>query len=66
MTTLADRIEAAAATPPLSELSASDREELQRELARAAELEDLPGRWQAAILAAESGEPPPAGGHCCH
>jgi hypothetical protein len=65
MSTLGDRVRAAAAVPPLSELAAADRAELEREVARAGELEDLPGRWQAAILAAESGAPERSG-HCCH
>ncbi|HEX8375154.1 MAG TPA: hypothetical protein VF606_08250 [Geminicoccaceae bacterium] len=66
MTALAERVQAAAALPPLSELAPADREELQREIARATALEDLPGRWQAAILAAESGEQPATGKSCCH
>lgn len=62
--TLADRVRAASAAPPLSDLSAGDRDELAYEIAQVDALEDLPGRWQAAILAAESGESP--GSHCCH
>ena len=63
MSTLVQRIEAAAGAPPLSELSPEDRAELERELRQANDLEDLPGRWQAAVLAAESGGTP-SGGRC--
>jgi len=40
-------------------------------VAEARDIEDLPGRWQAAVLAAErraaGDEPAPGGcGHCCH
>ncbi|MEA2423000.1 MAG: hypothetical protein QOF55_2099 [Thermoleophilaceae bacterium] len=56
-------MEAVAAVAPLCELSAAQREELARELAQAHSLEDLPGKWQAAVLAAELG--PGAGSHSC-
>jgi hypothetical protein len=62
-TALRERVAAAAAAAPLSELSAGDRAELDSEVALATELEDLPGRWQAAVLAAESGAPAAHG--CC-
>ena len=47
--------------PPLSEISADQRAELDALLADAAVVEDLPGKWQAALLEAErraAGEPP--------
>jgi hypothetical protein len=61
---LQERIRAVWAAPPLSELSAAQREELDRELAAAESLEDLPGKWQAAVLQAELG--PDAGSCHCH
>jgi hypothetical protein len=51
---LLERVRAAAAAPPLSELAAGQRAELERELAEATSLEDLPGKWQAALLEAEA------------
>ena len=65
-TGLRERVAAVAAAPPLSELSAADRDELERELKVAGALEDLPGRWQAAVLEAETGPREHGGGHCCH
>jgi hypothetical protein len=70
MTALADRVSAASQLAPLSELSSAQRAELDELLASADELEDLPGKWQAAVLEAElraAGEEP-AGGpeHRCH
>jgi hypothetical protein len=60
-------VSAAAGAPPLAQMSAEQRAELERELALAESLEDLPGKWQAAVLAAElgTGSEAPAGG-CCH
>jgi hypothetical protein len=48
-------VEAACGAPPLSELSASQRAELERELEVAESFEDLRGKWQAAVLVAEQG-----------
>ena len=63
---LAERVETALHAPPLSQISASARAELVELAAEAKELEDLPGKWQAAILRAESGAGGEAdGGHCC-
>ena len=39
--------------PPLSELSPEQRREFQEALLAADTFEDLPGKWQAAILEAE-------------
>jgi hypothetical protein len=64
---LAEHVRALAAHPPLSEIPADQWRELDSELAAAAELEELPGKWQAAILEAElraAGEKP-GGAHCC-
>ena len=43
--------------PPLSELSELQRQEFQEALLKAATFEDLPGKWQAAILEAEQNRP---------
>jgi hypothetical protein len=53
MPTLRERVEAASAAPPLSEISAEQRAELERELEAAQSFEDLRGKWQAAVLEAE-------------
>jgi hypothetical protein len=50
---LAERVAAASSAEPLNDLSLRDRAELDELLATAEELEDLPGRWQAAVLEAE-------------
>ena len=63
--TLAERIDLAAAAPPLSELSGAQRAELEREVGLASVFEDLPGWWQAAVLEAE-GAAAAGHGHCCH
>jgi hypothetical protein len=64
---LDERIRAA---PPLSDISAAQREELDALLAEADAVEDLPGKWQAAVIEAElraGGEEPAHGdGHRCH
>jgi hypothetical protein len=57
------------AVPPLSEISTDQRAELDALLADAAVVEDLPGKWQAAVLEAElraAGGKPAHGGGCCH
>ena len=45
------------ATHPLSERGDLERQEFQEALLEAASFEDLPGKWQAAILAAEGKGP---------
>jgi hypothetical protein len=59
---LTGRVQAALEHPPLSEISASAREELAEAVAAADDLDELPGKWQAAILRAEGAD---AGGHSC-
>lgn len=61
---LRERFAAAAANEPLSDLAPGDRAELDQVLAACTELDELPGRWQAALLAAEAGGGA-AGGCCC-
>ena len=50
---LSRRVEKVVGHPPLSELGDLQR----RELLEAASFEDLPGKWQAAILEAEQNRP---------
>jgi hypothetical protein len=70
MSALGERIAAIAAVAPIAELSRDDRAELEELAGQADALEDLPGKWQAAVLEAElraAGEEPAGGhGHCCH
>ena len=51
---LAERVAAASAWEPLSALAAPQRAELEAALDGASAFEDLPGKWQAAVLAAET------------
>jgi hypothetical protein len=54
------RVDAVRSAPPLSEAGDASLRELDEALARAESFEDLPGKWQAAILEAEaSGYQPP-------
>ena len=63
---LIGRARAALAAPPLSAAASAQREELLEAAGAADAFEDLPGKWQAAILKAESGEPDGSGrSHCC-
>jgi hypothetical protein len=43
--------------PPLCDLSEAQRRELHEALFEAGSFEDLPGKWQAAILEAEQKRP---------
>jgi hypothetical protein len=54
MPTLRERVEAADVAALLSE---TQRDELEGELSEAGSLEDLPGKWQAAVLEAEGAAP---------
>jgi hypothetical protein len=47
---LSRRVEKVVAYPPLSELGELQRRELHEALLEADAFEDLPGKWQAAIL----------------
>lgn len=51
---LSRRVESAVEYPPLSQLSERQRRELSEALLEADGFEDLPGKWQAAILKAEA------------
>ena len=50
---LSRRVEKVVAYPPLSEMSDPQRREFHEALLEAKSFEDLPGKWQAAILEAE-------------
>jgi hypothetical protein len=54
---LGRRVEKLVAYPPLSEMSAEQRRELHEALLEADAFEDLPGKWQAAVLEAEQNRP---------
>jgi hypothetical protein len=54
---LSRRVEKVVAYPPLSEMGDSQRRESQEALLEAGSFEDLPGKWQAAILGAEQNRP---------
>jgi hypothetical protein len=51
------RVEKVVAYPPLSEMSDHQRREFHEALLDAETFEDLPGKWQAAILKAEQNRP---------
>jgi hypothetical protein len=61
---LAERFAAAGGAEPLNDLADVDRRELERLLGLVSAFDELPGRWQAALLTAEgqgsSGQRP-----CC-
>ncbi|MDA0170049.1 hypothetical protein OJ998_13205 [Solirubrobacter taibaiensis] len=64
---LADRFAAAGAREPLNALGEPDRAELSALLLRVEDFDELPGRWQAALLAAETGRGGQSGCGCgCH
>jgi hypothetical protein len=54
---LSRRVEKVVGYPPLSDLSDLQRREFHEALLEAASFEDLPGKWQAAILEAEQNRP---------
>jgi hypothetical protein len=54
---LSRRVQKAVGYPPLSEMDADQRREFQEALLDADSFEDLPGKWQAAILQAEENRP---------
>jgi hypothetical protein len=56
---LSRRVRKVVAYPPLSEITADQRRELHEALLDADGFEDLPGKWQAAILEAEENRPNP-------
>jgi hypothetical protein len=54
---LSRRVEKVVSYPPLSEMDGSQRREFHVALLDADAFEDLPGKWQAAILKAEQNRP---------
>ena len=54
---LSHRVEKVVGYPPLSELDDLQRREFHEALLEAASFEDLPGKWQAAIIEAEQNWP---------
>ena len=54
---LSRRVEKVVGYPPLSELSDLQRREFHEALLEASAFEDLPGKWQAAILKGEQNRP---------
>ena len=54
---LSRRVEKVGGYPPLSDLGQLQRREFDEALLEAATFEDLPGKWQAAILEAEQNRP---------
>jgi hypothetical protein len=54
---LSRRVEKAVPYPPLSEMSDVHRREFHEALLDADTFEDLPGKWQAAVLKAEENTP---------
>jgi len=54
---LSRRVETVVGYPPLSQLSDHQRREFHEALLDADSFEDLPGKWQAAVLAAEQNRP---------
>ena len=61
---LKDRFVAAGEREPLNDLCEPDRAELAALLVRVDDFDELPGRWQAALLTAESGTAPSGGCGC--
>jgi hypothetical protein len=54
---LSRRVGKVVAYPPLVDLSAEQRREFHEALLEADSFEDLPGKWQAAIIEAEQNRP---------
>jgi hypothetical protein len=54
---LSRRVEKLVGYPPLSELGDAQRREFHEALLEVGGFEDLPGKWQAAILEAEQNRP---------
>jgi hypothetical protein len=54
---LSRRVRKVGAYPPLCDMSAEQRREFHEALLEAGSFEDLPGKWQTAILEAEQNLP---------
>jgi hypothetical protein len=62
---LAERFAAAAGSQPLNDLAVRDRAELEALLGRVEDFDELPGRWQAALLTAETQRSSSGHRPCC-
>ena len=56
-TDISRRVEKVVGYPPLSEMSGQQRREFHEAVLDADAFEDLPGKWQAAIVTAEQNRP---------
>jgi hypothetical protein len=56
-TKLSRRVEKVVGYPPLCDMDAAQRREFQEALLDADSFEDLPGKWQAAVMEAEQNRP---------
>jgi hypothetical protein len=54
---LSRRVERVVGYPPLSDMGDRQRREFHEALLEAGSFEDLPGKWQAAIVTAEQNRP---------
>jgi len=54
---LSRRVEKVVGYPPLRDMGAGQRREFHEALLEAGSFEDLPGKWQAAIVEAEQNRP---------
>jgi hypothetical protein len=54
---LSERVGKVVGYPPLSEMGDLQRREFREALLEAGSFEDLPGKWQAAIMEAEQNRP---------
>ena len=54
---LSRRVDKVVGYPPLSEVDEDQRREFHEALLEAESVEDLPGKWQAAIVTAEQNRP---------
>jgi hypothetical protein len=54
---LSRRVEKVVGYPPLAEMDGAQRREFHEALLDADSFEDLPGKWQAAIVGAEQNRP---------
>ena len=62
---LVERFAAAAGSQPLNDLAVRDRAELDALLSRVEDFDELPGRWQAALLTAETQRSSSGHRPCC-
>jgi len=56
---LSRRVEKVVGYPPLCDMATDQRREFHEALLEAGSFEDLPGKWQAAIITAQQNRPKP-------